>query len=105
MKLNKLIYFIVPAIALFFVIGIYWIMGINYNNGYTRLEMQATAHQDVTKITFDKVWKVISSQAKVADRERESFKETFIQIMDSASCAPISTKNNCKKALSKKADR
>ena len=80
---NKTISFVVAGIiiATFFVT--FFSMKVGYNNSYTDFETQAAARQSVSKVTFDNTWKVISSQANVATKERESFKSTFIDIMNS----------------------
>lgn len=60
-----------------------WVfMGISANNTYTDLETRAAARQDVSKITFDNTWKIIQGQSQVAVKERESFKEVFVELMN-----------------------
>ena len=57
----------------------------SYNNKYNTLESEARARQEVSKVTFDNTWKIISSQAKVAERDRESFQSTDVSIMNARS--------------------
>lgn len=57
----------------------------SYNNKYNTLESEARARQEVSKVTFDNTWKIISSQAKVAERERESFQSAYVSIMNARS--------------------
>lgn len=80
-NLKNIKYFVIAVIVA--VIGFtYFQMNVSYNNKYTMLEMKAKASQDVSKLTFDKTWKIISGQAQVAEKERESFRETFLDIMN-----------------------
>ena len=74
---------VVTAVVVIVPILMFLIMRVNYNNLYSRLEAEAAARQDVSKITFDTTWKIIQGQAQVATTERESFKTTFIEIMNS----------------------
>jgi hypothetical protein len=79
MKSTTLIVTIGIAIFMAFTL---FMMNMNYNNKYSTFVAEAKARQDVSKVTFDNTWKVIAGQAKVADKERESFKAAFVEIMN-----------------------
>lgn len=79
----NLVAWVVAAIVVTVPMLMFFIMRVNYNNLYSKLEAEAVARQDVSKITFDTTWKIIQGQAQVATAERESFKSTFIEIMNS----------------------
>ena len=72
------------GVALFMALS-WFMMSTNFNNRYSTFVAEAKARQDVSKITFDNTWKIIAGQAKVADKERESFRTTFVEIMNARS--------------------
>ena len=80
--MDKLIGFIVAGIVLVTLVLTWLFMSIGANNAYTDLETRAKARQDVSKITFDNTWKIIQGQSQVATKERESFREVFVELMN-----------------------
>jgi hypothetical protein len=78
----KIAAWIVALVAVLAIVFTWFLMSTSYNNKYSALVAEAKARQDVSKVTFDNTWKVISGQAKVAEKERESFRTTFIEIMN-----------------------
>lgn len=54
----------------------------SYNNREITLRKQVLAEQEVCKANFDKMWKIISQKAQVADKYKDSFKDIYIGIMD-----------------------
>jgi len=57
-------------------------MYVSANNKEISLRNQFVAQQELNKATFDNVWKIIQQQTQVTTKERESFKETFVEIMN-----------------------
>lgn len=78
----KIAAWVVALVAVLFISLTWFLMSTSYNNKYSVLVTEAKARQDVSKVTLDNTWKVISGQAKVAEKERESFQDTFIEIMN-----------------------
>lgn len=70
------------AVCLFFgvalAIGGTWMSAYNLE---ARLRNAFNAQQKANESSFDKMWKTIQQQTGIADHERESFKETYAQIM------------------------
>ena len=79
-KVIAIIASIVVVIVLFFVPII---MYFGAHNNEVSLRNQFTAQQNINVQVFDNVWKVIEQQTDVAVTERETFKETFTEIMNS----------------------
>jgi hypothetical protein len=67
------------AAILIFIIGF---MYIGASNKEIALRNQIKAKQAANKASFDTVWKVIAGKASVTEKERESFRTTFIDIMN-----------------------
>lgn len=60
------------------VIGIVW---MSANNSEVGLRNAFTAQQKSNESSFDKMWKIIQQQTGVAEHERESFRQTYTEIM------------------------
>jgi hypothetical protein len=56
---------------------------ISINNNEVRLRNSFAAQQKVNESSFDKLWKIIKQQSGVANSERDSFRKTFSEIMES----------------------
>lgn len=54
---------------------------IAWSNDEIALRQQVLAQQKVNTTIFDKMWKVISQQAQVSDKYKDSFKEVYQTIM------------------------
>lgn len=59
------------------LVGVYF----SYSNTEIRLRNTVSATQKVTEGSFDKTWKIISQQAQIADKYRDSFKDIYTNIM------------------------
>ena len=59
------------------------IMYTSTHNKEVTLRNQFNAQQEMNKATFDNVWKIIQQQTQITVKERESFKDTFVEIMNS----------------------
>lgn len=57
-------------------------MYVSSSNGEIRLRNQITAQQDVCKAYYDKLWKVISQKAQVADQYKDAFKEIYPKLIE-----------------------
>jgi len=58
---------------------------IGFHNAEVRLRNGVEAQQKANEATFDRVWKVLSQQAQVAEQHKDAFKEIYTDIMsDSA---------------------
>lgn len=74
---------LIAILAIVFGLGIpVGLMYVSYSNTEVTLRTQANAQEKKNKVIFDKVWKVIQSQAKVADKYKEGFENIFVKIMD-----------------------
>lgn len=68
---------VVCALALMVFMGY-----VSSSNQEIRLRNSVAAQQDVCRAYFDTMWKVISQQAEVSDKYRETFKEIYPAIME-----------------------
>lgn len=75
---NKLLISFVAVIAIIAVIGIYY---LSTSNAEIRTRNEYQAQIKANESEFDKVWKVIAQSAEVSAEERESFKRTYVDIM------------------------
>lgn len=57
------------------------IVGVSARNAEVSARNAFNNQQKVNESSFDKVWKVIQQQAGVAEAERNSFRETYSEIM------------------------
>ena len=66
------------------VVGVLLFGGLymSAHNSEVSLRNQFNAQQKSNESSFDKTWKVIQQQAGVAGEERETFKKTYVEIMD-----------------------
>lgn len=77
---------LIVSIALFVgsVLGlglIALLLYISSNNIEVGLRNQFNAQQKTNESSFDKTWKVIQQSAQVPEHERESFRKTYVEIM------------------------
>lgn len=74
---------ILSSIGLLIVslVGLYFIMYISINNKSVELTNLSTAQKGVIEANFDKMWKVISQQAQITEKAKESFKEMYIPLI------------------------
>lgn len=59
------------------------LVGVSAINREQRLRNAITAQQEALKTSFDRSWKTIAKQAEVTMTERESFRKTYTEIMQS----------------------
>lgn len=59
------------------------ILAISYSNSEIRLRHQFEAQQQINTSRFDVMWKVIKQKANIAETERNSFAQTYSDIMKS----------------------
>ncbi len=74
------------AAAAFFVlllvlVMIVFFLYIGAVNGEARIRADFDAQQKVNESSFDKMWKIIQQSASVPEAERESFRKTYVEIM------------------------
>lgn len=74
---------LVPICAAFLMILVVGIVWMTSNNSEVALRNAFNAQQKSNESSFDKMWKVIQQQAGVAEHERESFRQTYTEIMSS----------------------
>ncbi len=68
------------------VVGLLLVVGFMYvsaSNAEVSLRNEFNAQAKSNESSFDKTWKVISQQASVSQTERESFRKTYVEIMQS----------------------
>lgn len=69
-------------VALVVVVGlIFFSLYIGAINGEARIRADFDAQQKVNESSFDKMWKIIQQSASIPDAERESFRKTYVEIM------------------------
>lgn len=82
MKMNsKVVSAIVAACCFLFFVVVLGLMYVSATNTEISLRNQYKAQLKSNESSFDKTWKIIQQQANVADTERESFKQTYSEIM------------------------
>jgi hypothetical protein len=81
--MNKYLAIGISAIVIVVLCLSVFFMGVGYKNDEVELRNQAVAQQESNKVIYDKVWKVISQKAQIADKYQTSFKEIYGSIMDS----------------------
>lgn len=62
------------------VFGLTWMTA---SNAEVKARNAFNAQQKTNESSFDKMWKVIQQQSGVADKERDSFRKTYTEIMAS----------------------
>jgi uncharacterized protein YneF (UPF0154 family) len=77
MKNWAMILIVVIAVIAMSIGGMYF----SYSNDEVKLRNYAAAQEDVNRAIFDKVWKVISQQAQVADKYKNDFQEVYANMM------------------------
>lgn len=68
------------VIAVVFLIGIGFMMNINYSNKEVKLVNQFNMEMKNREATYDNMFKVIKQIAEVADNYKESFKDIYVHI-------------------------
>lgn len=77
--MNKLI--LIIAISLLSIGGIFALMYMGANNKEVKLAEQIKAQQSVCEAFYDKLWKIISQKAQVAEQYKNTFKEIYPQLI------------------------
>lgn len=72
---------IIGVSVLSFVI-IIMIIGFSASNKEIRLRSQITAQKEVCEAYYDKLWKIISQKAQVAEQYKSAFKEIYPQLIE-----------------------
>jgi len=72
--------FIIGAVVIVVLVGIFLMLKVSYNNQEIGLRKQITAEQDVYQQNFDKQYKVIAQLVQVAERNVEANKAAFKEI-------------------------
>lgn len=65
------------AITLITVVGMYF----SYNNREINLRQQAEAQRGKIEAVYDRVWKIISQKAQVADQYKDAFAEIYPELI------------------------
>ncbi len=79
MKKNIIVGSIVGFLAL---VLISVIMGVSASNKEVRIRSKITAQKQVCEAFYDKLWKVISQKAQVAEKYKDAFKETYTALIE-----------------------
>lgn len=69
---------LIVLVAVMAIFGMFW---VSTSNEEVRTRNEFAAQQNALESEFDKVWKVISQQAQISQHERETFKKTYLEIM------------------------
>lgn len=69
---------VVAVVMLLVIFGMY----ISASNTEISLRNQYVAQVRNNESSFDKMWKIIQQQSGVAETERETFKNTYVEIME-----------------------
>ncbi len=71
---------ITGSILLVAIMLVVW--GISISNSEIKLRSKVEAQQKSCEAYFDKMWKIISQDAEVAEKYKESFKEIYIPLIE-----------------------
>lgn len=78
--MNKIV--ILTIVGLLAVLGIWGVSTyINISNTEIRMRKSVEAQNQVCMSFYDKLWKIISQKAQVADKYKSSFREVYADIM------------------------
>jgi hypothetical protein len=77
--MKKVIITVVTILTLSIIIVI---IGVSASNKEIRLRSQITAQKQVCEAFYDKLWKVISQKAQVAEQYKEGFKEIYPALIE-----------------------
>ena len=77
--MKKLIIVGVSVITLVILVAI---IGISASNREIELRSKITAQKEACEAYYDKLWKVISQKAQVADQYKDAFKEIYPQLIE-----------------------
>lgn len=61
---------------------LYFLMSITYTNKEIELRNQVMSQQEVIKLNFDKMFKVISQVAQVPEQAKKTFKEIYTPLIE-----------------------
>ena len=85
METKKIIkWSIVGVISLFIVISAFWAINKNIDTDNREIDLRTaiTAKVSDQEATFDKMWKVLSQKAQVADQYKEAFAKIYPELIE-----------------------
>jgi hypothetical protein len=62
-------------------VGIFFVMKVSAENSEVRLRKQVEAQVKANETSFDTCWKIVQSQAGVAEKHKEAFKDIYQGLM------------------------
>ena len=82
LEIPKWIYYVVGGVLSVSIIFIYSMMKLNYVNKEVDLRTQFEAQQEVNKVVYDEVWKVLRGKAGILSKYSKDFKEAYVGLMN-----------------------
>jgi hypothetical protein len=76
--MKKLLIIGLSVLTIVIIISVLW---ISASNKEIRLRSKITAQKQVCEAYYDKLWKVISQKAQVAEQYKKTFKEIYPQLI------------------------
>lgn len=73
---------LITIVSVLAIAGIIALVGISASNKEVQLRSQITAQKEVCEAFYDKLWKIISQKAQVADQYKSAFKEIYPQLIE-----------------------
>ena len=70
------------VISLLSLIVVSFFIGVSANNKEISIRSHITAQKQVVEAYYDKLWKVISQKAQVAEKYKDAFKETYQALIE-----------------------
>jgi len=79
---NKKMIFSVIGVVVIVCVGSIFLMGISYNNLEVDLREQVKTQQEVIKLNYDKMFKVIAQVAQVPEQAKKTFKDIYPELIE-----------------------
>lgn len=75
-------WYVLGAISVLMIAVIIFGMNMSYSNAWAKKSNMLTAQEKVIEANFDKMWKILKSQAGVLNKYKDDFGEVYSKIMN-----------------------
>lgn len=73
---------IIVAVSILSLVLLCTIIGLTANNKEIKIRSKITAQKEVVEAFYDKLWKVISQKAQIAEQYKTAFKDIYPQLIE-----------------------
>ena len=74
--------FLIAGLSILTVCIVVALIGVSSSNQEIKLRSRITAQKEVCEAFYDKLWKIISQKAQVAEKYKEAFKEIYPSLIE-----------------------